>query len=480
MARAKDDAYANTVRLGGKNWTRPINRVPESTALTASGKMSHTYSRPTAVTSAIDDFYPMLLALLLAGYALFSKAFAYIGVGPVYVGEIVFALGVVALARSNAAFAALTTLPGFLLALLSTWAVLRTLPYLGRYGFDALRDSVIVMYGGFAFIVTALLLDKPDRLALIVKFLRALTSAVIVVGTVLLLVRTNWSDVDIAQMFVKPGSLAVHLSGAALLMLLGFRRVGLGWLFLLIIGMALTSMMNRGAMLTILVPIAVAVVASGKWREVAVGMAVVVAVVGAAYTIGGSIPTNSSREISANQLVGNFTSIFGDSGSATDSGSLQGTKNWRLAWWEAILNYTVNGPYFWSGKGFGVNLALADGFFVTGENSNAPPLRSPHNSHFTILARTGVPGLVLWILTLGSWSVMLLINVVHARMQGNRAWADFFTLIFCYALAFIIEGTFDVALEGPMSGIWFWCLFGVGIGATLIYRAGATQEYGTV
>ena len=24
---------------------------------------------------------------------------------------------------------------------------------------------------------------------------------------------------------------------------------------------------------------------------------------------------------------------------------------------------------------------------------------------------------------------------------------------------------------GPVYGVWFWCLFGVGIGATMIYRA---------
>ena len=53
----------------------------------------------------------------------------------------------------------------------------------------------------------------------------------------------------------------------------------------------------------------------------------------------------------------------------------------------------------------------------------------------------------------------------------NSSWADVFVLIFCYALAFIIDGTFDDALEGPVSGIWFWSLFGVGIGATMIYRA---------
>ena len=32
-----------------------------------------------------------------------------------------------------------------------------------------------------------------------------------------------------------------------------------------------------------------------------------------------------------------------------------------------------------------------------------------------------------------------------------------------YAMSFVINATFDVALEGPMQGIWFWCLVGFGI-----------------
>jgi hypothetical protein len=46
-------------------------------------------------------------------------------------------------------------------------------------------------------------------------------------------------------------------------------------------------------------------------------------------------------------------------------------------------------------------------------------------------------------------------------------------LVFCYALGFLIDATFDVTLEGPMAGIWFWSLIGVGTGATMVYRASA-------
>ncbi len=49
-------------------------------------------------------------------------------------------------------------------------------------------------------------------------------------------------------------------------------------------------------------------------------------------------------------------------------------------------------------------------------------------------------------------------------------WAGLFLFIGCYASSVMINATFDVALEGPMQGIWFWCLIGFGIGSVMIYR----------
>ena len=73
----------------------------------------------------------------------------------------------------------------------------------------------------------------------------------------------------------------------------------------------------------------------------------------------------AGRDISAKQLVENFISVFGSTtGSAND---LEETKGWRLEWWKVIFDYTFNGPYFWTGKGFGINLADADGFLVAAD-----------------------------------------------------------------------------------------------------------------
>jgi hypothetical protein len=93
-----------------------------------------------------------------------------------------------------------------------------------------------------------------------------------------------------------------------------------------------------------------------------------------------------------------------------------------------------------------------------------------------MLARTGIPGLVLWLLVLASWFVTMTRAILTARTYAHERWAELFIFIVCYELAILINATFDVVLEGPMQGIWFWCLFGFGIGSVMIYRAQLFQR----
>ena len=136
-----------------------------------------------------------------------------------------------------------------------------------------------------------------------------------------------------------------------------------------------------------------------------------------------------------------------------------------MQWWTDIVNYTVHGRYFWGGKGYGINLADDDGYQV-GDGT----LRSPHNVHMTILARSGVVGIALWAavqLTLGfaiGWAHL------RARRRGDGQWASLFLFLGCYWAAFLINASFDVFLEGPMGGIWFWTVFGTGIACLWMYK----------
>jgi O-antigen ligase len=175
------------------------------------------------------------------------------------------------------------------------------------------------------------------------------------------------------------------------------------------------------------------------------------------------VEIEGGRVIGPAQLINNVESIVGRS----EASNLDGTKTWRLRWWQAIQDYTLRGPYFWTGKGFGVNLAEDDGYVVGAEGGGAP-VRAPHNVHLGILARAGVPGLALWIGLLLCWFGMLARSYVVALRHGDERAAKLFIWIGCYGLSMLINASFDVALEGPMLGIWFWSLIGLGIGSSML------------
>jgi O-antigen ligase len=175
--------------------------------------------------------------------------------------------------------------------------------------------------------------------------------------------------------------------------------------------------------------------------------------------------TSDGRPATIGQMIDNIFSVFG---SSTD-GSLEGTKQFRLAWWGTIIDYTVFGDYFWTGKGFGVNLANDDGFQSTADGS----LRAPHNTHFTVLARMGVPGLVLWLLLQGAFAWGLLRATFHSRRRGDTLLAVAGAWVFVYWLAMMVDTSFDPYLEGPQGGIWFWVIFGLGL---VITRLGGRRS----
>jgi hypothetical protein len=428
-------------------------------------------SRPTS----LSDSYLLLLGGVLVGYAMMGKGFAYLGFPPIYMGEIACLAGIVVFLRTGCFIAALATVPSLLLAALLSWVLLRTLPFVGAYGFDALRDSVVVTYGGFAFIVVALLLDDARRIDTMVRYYRAFLS--IYVPTIPFLFAFNHYLADyvphvpgttVRLLWIGPSEVAVHLAGAAVFALVAFRRIPPLWILFGSATVVMTSALTRGGMLAFGLPVIFAALVLGKWRQLMTIMVAGLAIFVAAYMIETSFTeyreatSSTERSLSTHQIVDNVASIFGRAGRQTE-----GTKTWRLDWWNILVNDTVFGPNFWTGRGFGLNLAAADHF---GNKQNERPLRSPHSVHMTILARAGVPGLVLWGAVLASWLGMLMHAMWSARRRGDTEWAGLFLFIACYVTSIIINATFDTTIDGPMQGIWFWCLFGFGIGSVMAYR----------
>ena len=103
----------------------------------------------------IARIYAAVLGGLLVGYMFMGRGFAHIGIGPIFIGDVVLLLGIVAggivLIRSRA-WPPVTWTAALIVAF-GVLGAARTLPYLSTYGLDALRDGVLWGYAAFALIV---------------------------------------------------------------------------------------------------------------------------------------------------------------------------------------------------------------------------------------------------------------------------------------------------------------------------------------
>lgn len=424
--------------------------------MTAAGIHANQVAPPRLVRT-----YLYFLCFVLAGYAIVGREFAYLGFPPLYIGEITLALGAVAALTGGNLTSAILNFPGFALALLMVWTAHRTLPYWNQYRFDSLRDAMIVFYGLFAYVMASLILQRPATLALLIERYKRFIAYMIFLSPVVLAVFLPLWGIG-----PKVPDLACHLAAIFAFALLGFVRLrALAFtIVLLVVLFAFTQ--TREAILVTVVGCSLASMFASDRRAARrlfafVGAAAVV--MGVLFALDFRIDAQGLRRpISVRQYVENAASIF------ADSGGRDVTKEWRLNWWSDIIGYTVRGRQFWTGKGFGPNLADLDGYQTF--HPEGAPLRSPHNGHMTILARGGVPGLILWVFALGSWFVAMMRQLIEARRRGDDWWAGVLAFLLTYWTMIVFASTVDVVLEGPVLGIWFWTIHGIGLAVVILHR----------
>lgn len=408
-------------------------------------------------------FLACLLALL-SGYMFLGRGLAHVGIGPVYVGDAVLLVGMLALLTVVTTRARFDWLHALLILYILLGAA-RTIPYLGVYGIDALRDAVTWIYALFAIAVSVIVL--PRHFEHIATWYRRILPLFLLwvplayyldqVGTPAL------PGSDVPAVVFKGGDMGVHLAGAAAFILLGLAstpgvtgalRQAFMWA-LWLADVAIAGAVNRGGLLASAVALLAFLFSRSSQRWFVLVLVALGMLTGAALA-NPTVDTGQARRISLDQIVTNVSSIFS---SNVGGNSLQGSKDFRLEWWGEIVSYTVGGPYFWTGKGFGINLADSDGFQTDGT------LRAPHNSHMTILAREGVPGIALWLLLQVAFGWRLLRAGLRAHADGRPFWTRMTGWLFVYWLAALVNMSFDVYLEGPQGGVWFWVVFGLGMAA---------------
>jgi hypothetical protein len=435
---------------------------------------THTEPISPAADRAVGDRYLLFLALVLGGYALFSKGWAYLGISPLFIGEIALLTGVAVALMMRHWHRLFEIKPFYALVPLVLWGLLQTFPYISPYGVDALRDATVFGYSAFGVIVALLLVSDPTRLAIMLgwyrKYWRVFLLSIPVIFIIFRFFHSamplySWAP-GVTPIYVKEGDVMVHLAAILGFWVAGFERdVKWGWFLLMAFCVATLGLVDRAGMLAFFAVGTLCLIIKPRheaaWRLVMLACLAVMTLWLSGVRI--EIPGGKGRDISFRQLVVNAGSLFGkDSGDA----GMDSNKDWRLNWWTDVVDYTFHGKYFWRGKGFGVNLADDDGYQLFQDSR----LRSPHSAHVTFLARAGVPGLVLWMLVWMSWGYAILRNYIRARKEQDAEWESVFGFIGVFGVALLVNSSFDVYLEGPMGGIWFWCVYGLGLGALWIYQ----------
>ncbi|MEV0285455.1 MULTISPECIES: O-antigen ligase family protein [unclassified Kribbella] len=421
--------------------------------------------------------YGRLLGVLLAGYLLFDRAFAYLHLpgSPLFVGEMVLGVGAAAAAvstqylkapvRDESVFA--------LLGAFAVWGLIRTAPGVATYQMDALRDAVLWLYCLFAFFMVGALARSPELLDRWIGGLHRLTPWLLLwlpIAVILYPLSPKAPVVPFTTVSVlshKSGSAAI-----AALLVLGLMwllpgersaRSRVGWSLMALLVVALAATQNRGGLLGVLAGGAVGL----AFLRNRVGLAarvVLVMVVGlgvaSLLSLKVPMPGLQGREFSASQLVANVVSLGGQD----SPGNLGGTVEGRQQLWTRILDKQIEDGHLVDGSGFGQNLASEVGVLDAGKDT----LRSPHNSHLHILARMGLVGFALWIALWVGWYWRMVAGCRRLTSEGQHTRRQVGVLCLMVTTAVLVSCFFDPQLEGPQVAALLWTLFGIGVAVTTV------------
>jgi hypothetical protein len=435
----------------------------------------------------LEGLWLKALLFVLFGYALLDKGFAYL-----FLGETILLLGAMVFLKSGRVMLVFSDPVLLLWGLFAFWGLCRTVPFLSVYRFDAIRDAVIWAYGMFALIIVAFV-NKSSQISRALntyrKFLRWFLPAIPIVLILAVTLGDSLPTIPwtktVSILTLKAGDVAVS-AAAAVVFLMTFpnRMRGEGryeistYRTIEFVGVYLTAIivmvMNRGGFLSIVLAVLLFSALRARkvvWKIAAGG------IVGATLALALFIALPASVQIgnkywNTGKVLATVASIAGGSDEGTGH---KGTGQWRLIWWRNIIRETAFGPYFWTGRGFGVNLAVADGPFGSVPSEEDVALRSPHNGSMTVLARMGVPGLLIWLALNVVFAFRLLRAQRRAARSGSQFWSSLNLWILACWLATFTNLSFDVYLEGPQGGIWFWSIIGFGVAALRIQAYEAHQ-----
>jgi hypothetical protein len=320
---------------------------------------------------------------------------------------------------------------------------------------DLIRDSFIFQYGWFVFILF-LFKEKLEIIWETLFFIYKWFPYVALLNFILQYFVPFFETVapfgGIPILLYKNGDMGVQLLISTLLLLYTFENKTLKWRVLLSLVIALDFLIlasySRSGIVAFLASMLCFIYFNkdiqlqSRVRLLIKYLPIILLVVTPIY-INIKVAENfQGRAVGLEQIKNNFSSIVGGTTDATSENNVV----WRLVWWAKIIDYSLSSPNFFIGKGLGMNLATDDDIITLDDS-----LRSPHNFHLNIMSRFGVLLFMIWMYFL----IQLLKPLFKKQLQGKRL------LIGCILLAFLLNASFDVFLEGPMGAFPFWTWMGL-------------------
>jgi hypothetical protein len=320
---------------------------------------------------------------------------------------------------------------------------------------DLIRDSFIFQYGWFVFILF-LFKEKLEiiweTLFFIYKWFPFIALLNFILQYFVPFFETVTPFGGIPILLYKNGDMGVQLLISTLLLLYSFEKKTLKWRVLLSLVIALDFLIlasySRSGIVAFLASMLCFIYFNkdiqlqSRVRMLIKYLPIILLVVTPIY-INIKVAENfQGRAVGLEQIKNNFSSIVGGTTDATSENNVV----WRLVWWAKIIDYSLSSPNFFIGKGLGMNLATDDDIITLDDS-----LRSPHNFHLNIMSRFGVLLFIIWLYFL----IQLLKPLFKKQLQGKRL------LIGCILLAFLLNASFDVFLEGPMGAFPFWTWIGL-------------------
>jgi len=416
----------------------------------------------------------MVAGAVLAGYLIGNRGFAQLHVPNVPLLPAEFALGL-GLALGLWQWARSQTLPvrhDALNAMLLLWIVISAvrLPLdLRQFGLMAVRDFAMVYYALFFFLAQAWSADAAGR-----RWLENCLTVGLALTVPVFIAFLSWPEFFLSTLtvagvpliFIKSDVGGAFMAAATFWFAERFARQRRpGWFLLCglsLLGVAISN--SRAAALAFVIAAIVLLLLRG-WRTLLpigalaalglAGLAVHAAVIDRPFT---ATPLYRIYESAASVIDVSGSRVY----QSTELSDKPDNNQFRWIWWRAVVDETwASAPWF--GLGFGHDLA-ADFLRIYYADANDEfTARSPHNFVLSVLARTGLAGLLAFLAMLAALARQTW-RLGRARAgqpaPESRPW-------WLAVWAIFVSACFGVVLEGPMGAVVFWTMLGLanGLGA---------------